>query len=40
MTKSMRPDGQYAITVRVDPSKAEIVRRKYNGSMPAHRAYD
>jgi GTP-binding protein HflX len=29
MAKSMRPDGQYAITVRVDPTKAEIVRRKY-----------
>jgi GTPase len=40
MTKSMRPDGQYAITVRVDPTKAEIVRRKYdaNGSTTADRA--
>jgi GTP-binding protein HflX len=38
MAKSMRPDGQYAITVRVDPAKAEIVRRKYagNGLTPAH----
>jgi len=32
MTKSMRADGQYAITVRVDPAKAEIVRRKYSGN--------
>jgi GTPase len=38
MTKSMRPDGQYAITVRVDPTKAEIVRRKYAGN--GHRACD
>jgi len=29
MTKSLRADGQYAIKVRVDPAKAEIVRRKY-----------
>jgi GTPase len=42
MTKSMRADGQYAITVRVDPTKADIVRRKYpgNGSPTAQRAYD
>ena len=40
MAKSMRPDGQYAITVRVDPAKAEIVRRKYNGPSTAHRTYD
>jgi GTPase len=42
MAKSMRPDGQYAVTVRVDPSKAEIVRRKYaaNGPTTAQRAYD
>ena len=40
MAKSMRPDGQYAITVRVDPAKAEIVRRKYNGLSIAHRTYD
>src|SRR5262249_48906682 len=32
MAKSMRPDGQYAMTVRVDPAKAEIVRRKYVGA--------
>ncbi len=29
MAKSMREDGRYAIKVRVDPTKAEIVRRKY-----------
>jgi len=29
MTKAMRPDGQYAIKVRVDPTKADLVRRKY-----------
>jgi GTPase len=42
MAKSMRPDGQYAVKVRVDPSKAEIVRRKYpsNGPATAHRLYD
>ena len=38
MAKSMRPDGQYAVKVRVDPSKAEIVRRKYHASAPP--AYD
>jgi GTP-binding protein HflX len=32
MTKSLRADGQYAIKVRVDPGKAEIVRRKYVGA--------
>src|SRR5215470_2847135 len=32
MTKSLRADGQYAMTVRVDPAKAEIVRRKYVGA--------
>jgi len=40
MAKSMRPDGQYAITVRVDPAKADIVRRKYNGPSNGHRTYD
>jgi GTPase len=40
MAKSMRPDGQYAITVRVDPAKADIVRRKYNGPSTGHRTYD
>jgi GTPase len=42
MAKAMRPDGQYAVTVRVDPSKAEIVRRKYaaDESATAHRACD
>jgi GTP-binding protein HflX len=29
MAKSMREDGRYAVKVRVDPTKAEIVRRKY-----------
>jgi GTP-binding protein HflX len=29
MAKSMREDGRYAVTVRVDPTKADIVRRKY-----------
>ncbi|HXW23751.1 MAG TPA: GTPase HflX [Xanthobacteraceae bacterium] len=29
MAKSMREDGRYAVKVRVDPAKAEIVRRKY-----------
>jgi GTPase len=29
MAKSMREDGRYAVTVRVDPAKADIVRRKY-----------
>jgi hypothetical protein len=28
----MRPDGQYAVTVRVDPTKVEIVRRKFTGN--------
>jgi hypothetical protein len=32
MTKSLRADGQYEIKVRVDPAKAEIVRRKYAGA--------
>jgi hypothetical protein len=41
MTKFMRPDGQYAVKVRVDPSKVELVRRKYTGAgATAHRAYD
>jgi GTP-binding protein HflX len=42
MAKSMRPDGQYAVTVRVDPTKAEIVRRKYAGNAltTAPRAHD
>jgi GTPase len=34
MAKSMRPDGQYAVTVRVDPSKAAIVRSKYAANGP------
>jgi GTP-binding protein HflX len=38
MTKSLREDGQYAVTVRVDPSKVELVRRKYPAN--AHHAYD
>jgi GTP-binding protein HflX len=29
MAKSMREDGRYAVKVRVDPTKAEMVRRKY-----------
>ena len=29
MAKSMREDGRYAVTVRVDPTKADMVRRKY-----------
>jgi GTP-binding protein HflX len=29
MAKSMRADGRYAVKVRVDPTKAELVRRKY-----------
>jgi GTPase len=29
MAKSMREDGRYAVKVRVDPTKAELVRRKY-----------
>lgn len=42
MSKSLRPDGQYAVTVRVDPSKAELVRRKYSGggTTTAHRAHN
>jgi GTP-binding protein HflX len=40
MAKSMRADGQYAVKVRVDPGKAEIVRRKYLASATSHRAYD
>jgi GTPase len=34
MAKSMRADGQYAVKVRVDPTKAEIVRRKYAAAGP------
>jgi GTP-binding protein HflX len=34
MAKSMRADGQYAVKVRVDPTKAEIVRRKYVAAGP------
>jgi len=42
MAKSMRADGQYAVKVRVDPSKIELVRRKYSGggTTTAHRAHD
>jgi GTP-binding protein HflX len=29
MAKSMREDGRYAVKVRVDPTKADMVRRKY-----------
>ncbi len=36
MTKSMRPDGQYAVKVRVDPSKVDLVRRKYGHVHHAH----
>jgi GTP-binding protein HflX len=42
MTKSIRSDGQYAITVRVDPARAELVQRRYagNASATARGAYD
>jgi GTPase len=42
MAKSMRADGQYAIKVRVDPTKIELVRRKYSGggTATAHSGYD
>jgi len=34
MAKSMREDGRYAVKVRVDPTKAESVRRKYAAAGP------
>jgi GTP-binding protein HflX len=37
LAKSMRDDGQLTMTVRVDPAKAEVVRRKFGDRVEAAR---